>query len=294
MADWIEHFVYGPATGLNSLHAALPEGIEVVAVTGGLCLREILDRDLTVQAAVARMMARAAEHGLDYDGHGQALEQETGDGDGGQDLDIHARTFTQRTGIKAGHSFAFPVPGERYGHAIYLGSNRLGYVMLDISALVSHFPASADAVRDAPRRYRQPVLVWHTAFPVVAAGSAKPVAPLPCEVLLRCGVGWPDPDEIAGVERRLGLPSSATPEGWTGLMAALAGRGERLPGVEGHCLWTARAGRSGALTLVEDHAVICYADGALVPMPWQPATMDEVGAALAGGVDAIALRDRVT
>lgn len=294
MADRIEHFLYGPPAQLQRLRAALPEGADVVDIAGGLCLREDLGHDQGHDAFVAQIAALAQEHGVDYDGHGQSLLGGAGDSDGGYGLEIQGRSFTQRTGIKAGHGFAFSLMDERFGHAIYLGSNRLGYVMLDISALVSHLPASAEAVRDAPRRYRQPILVWHTAFPVVALGSAKPVAPLPCEVLFRCAVGWPGPDEIAGLERRLGLPSTATPDGWAGLLLALADRGERLKGIEGHCLWTARAAPSGALKVVEDHEVIGWADTDQLPMPWQPASIDEVLGALAGGVDLVALRDRVT
>ena len=91
----------------------------------------------------------------------------------------------------------------------------------------------------------------------------------------------------------MGITDPDTPEGWNALLAALADAGERLPGIEGHGLWTARLTRTGTLKVIEDHEVMQAVDMTRPPMPWQPATMDEVIAALAGGPDLIDLRDRV-
>jgi hypothetical protein len=86
------------------------------------------------------------------------------------------------------------VPDGRFGHAVFPGGNRQGYIPPDISALITAQPANPDAMREAPRRYRQPILIWHTGFAALPLSSTVQIAPLPCEVVFRSGVGWPDPE----------------------------------------------------------------------------------------------------
>jgi hypothetical protein len=290
----IEHFLYGTPARLKRLRAALPAGIEVRPVAGGLILREDLVADPDMDSAVARISALAGTHGVDYDGHGQCLPDAAEAGDEGWRGQLQARTFGDRTGIGAGHGFAVPLPDGRFGHAVCLGSDRKGHLLLDISALVTDRPASPDAVRAAQRRYRQPILFWHTPFPAIPLAPAAPLAQLPCDVMLRCGIGWPQPEDVARLERRTAITQTDTPEGWNALLTALAEAGERLPGIEGYSLWTARVGRTGTLKLIEDHEVLRFADMDRRPMPWQPARMDEITAILAGGPDVISARDKVT
>jgi len=186
---------------------------------------------------------RAIANGVEYDGHGRDVEE--ADAPAGAGLDIQSRAFGDRTGVRAGHGFALPLPDGRFGHAVFLGVNRQGYLLLDISALIRVQPANPDAVREAPRRYRQPILVWHTGFAAMPLPSTAQVAPLPCEVAFRSGVGWPDPEAIARLERRFAVWNTETRQGWTALLMAMATAGERLPGIEGHTLVTARVGRDG-------------------------------------------------
>jgi hypothetical protein len=288
----IEHFVYGAAARLKRFCAALPAGIEVRATSGGLILRETVGSGLRSATAIARIGALAIENGVEYDGQGRDVEEADAPVSAG--LDIQSRAFGDRTGVRAGHGFAVPLPDGRFGHAVFLGGNRQGYLLLDISALITNQPANPDAVREAPRRYRQPILVWHTGFAAVPLPSTVQVAPLPCEVVFRSGVGWPDPEAIARLERRFAVWNTETQQGWRALLMALAAAGERVPGLEGHTLLTARVGRMGALNLIEDHTVLRPADDARWPMRWQPSEIDEVLAALSGETDMVATWDQVT
>lgn len=291
MPDLIEHFVHGPAARLRRLIAALPDSVTVSEVDGGLVLRESLAPGGDPDAAIARIAAIAAAQGVVYDGHGQPLD----DVPPREGRDLRRQTFTARTGIAAGHGLALPLGDGRFGHAVFLGSDDQGYLLLEISTLVTDRPATAAAVAGAPRRYRQPILVWHTGFAVwPLPGAAAPLAPTPCEVTFRMGIGWPDPDEITRLGARFGIAAPDTPDGWTRLLLALAEARETLPGIAGHSLWAARVGRTGKLKLVEDHAPVVFADRDRRPMPWQAAFVDEVTTALAGGPDIIAAIDRVT
>lgn len=74
----------------------------------------------------------------------------------------------------------------------------------------------------------------------------------------------------------------------------MAEAGERLPGIDGFSIWTARVGQTGKLRLIEDHAVVHITDEGHWPMPWQPADIGEISGALAGGPDMVAIRDKVT
>jgi hypothetical protein len=293
MSGRIEHFIHGTPARLDRFRADLPDGMEVRQVADGLVLREDLGADPDIDAAIAVMEARAQAHGVEYDGHGQWLDDELPEGTSGG-LDIQARTFTSRTGTEAGHGFAFPLPDGRFGHAIHLGSDRRGYLLLDVSALVRDRPASSDAVRDAPRRYRQPILLWHTPFAAMALTPERPLAPLPCAVPFRMGTGWPAPRTVTRLERRFAITGTDAPEGWNALLLALADAGERLPGRKGYSVWMARVGRTGLLRQVQDHAIRPFLPGVDWPMPWQPADMGEVAAILAGTPDMIAVRDKVT
>jgi hypothetical protein len=287
----VEHFICGAQARLKRFCAELPAGIEVRATLGGLVLRETLGSGLDSATAIARIEALAISNGVEYDGHGRGVEEV--DAPAGAGLEIQFRAFGDRTGVRAGHGFALPLPDGRFGHAVFLGGDRQGYLLLDISALITVQPANPNAVREAPRRYRQPILVWHTGFAAVPLPSTVQVAPLPCEVVFRSGVGWPDPEAIAQLERRFAVRKTETPQGWRALLMAMAAAGERLPGMEGHTLVTARARRTGDLNLIEDHTLLRHAD-ARWPMPWQPSEIDEVLAALSDGTDMVAVRDQVT
>jgi hypothetical protein len=289
----IEHFIHGTAARLKRFRAALPAGIEVGAARtpGGLILRETLGAGLDSARAIARIEALAIASGVEYDGHGRDVEETNAPAGAG--LDIQFRAFGNRTGVRAGHAFALPLPDGRFGHAVFLGGDKQGYLLLDISALITVQPANPEAVREAPRRYRQPILVWHTGFAAVPLPSTVQVAPLPCEVVFRSGVGWPDPEAIARLERRFAVSDTETPQGWRALLMAMAAAGQRLPGIEGHTLVTARVGRTGALKLIEDHTLLRPADDARWPMRWQPSEIDEVLAALSDGTDMVAVKDQV-
>jgi hypothetical protein len=291
MSNLIEHFVLGSAGTLRRLRAALPAEIEVCKVPGGLVLRENLAGSAGLDAAVARIEALVVAHGAVYDGHGQSLT----DGLGDLGLDLQRQRFSARTGIAAGSGFALPLPDGRYGHGVFLGDNTDGHVLVDISTHVSDEPATVDLVSRSPRRYRQPILVWHTGFVVrTLIGSAAPIADLPCEVIFRCTMGWPDPAQIASLEVAFGIEGAGTPEGWENLILAMARAGQGLPGLDHVCLWSARVNRTGKLKLIEDYTPVVFADNARAPMPWQPSTVEDVMRALCGGPDIIAARDRVT
>lgn len=294
MSRIVEYFVSGSPARLKKLLLTLPDGMEVIAVGGGLVLRQPVGPAHDLDATIGRIETLALAQGLTYEGHGQSLEDEAEDGNQRGPLDIQRRTFTDRTRIPAGHAFALPLEDGRFGHAVYLGSDRQGYLLLDISSLVTELPASAQFVREAGRRYRQPVLVWHTDFAAILLESAAPLAQLPCEVFFRCGCGWPDPDQFVWLERRFGIEDSATSDRWIDLLLAMAEMGEPLPGIESHSLVMARVARSGALKLISDHAPMVLQDRARAPMPWQPATIAEVAKALGGGADLISAYDIVT
>ena len=287
----IEHFLYGTRAKLKALRAALPDGLTSRDISGGLVLREELGAEDDFDDAIARIKALAAVHGVDYDGHGKWLGEDPEDG--GKGLDILSQRFTKRTDIKPGHGFAFDLPDGRFGHAIYVGSDRIGYVLLDISTLVTDQPASLDQLRAAPKRYRQSILVWHTPFAVRLLAQSVPLVELPVEVVFRSSIGWPEPEDVAELEQRLGVTATDTPEGWNSALVAMAKAGEHLPRLEGYTLWTARISRTGVLKLTQDHTLHPYAPGGRWPMPWQPVTIDEVMAIMMGGADMITVRDRV-
>jgi hypothetical protein len=293
MSTQIEHVIYGTRERLEHFAADLPAGIAVTQVPDGLLLREVLREEDDVDVATARMEACAQEHVVAYDGYGLWLNDALSDNtDRGRN--IQAQTFASRTGIKAGHGFAFALPDGRFGHAIHIGSDRKGILLLEITGLVTDRPASLDDLREAPRRYRQPILVWHTPFAVLPLSGAKPLAQLPCAVLFRCMVGWPDPQEVARLETLFGISGTDNPAGWNSLLLAMADAGERLTGLQGFSVWTARVGRNGLLKLVEDYATHPFPNTGDSPMPWEPVDMNEIVASLAGAPDMIAVRDKVT
>jgi len=290
MPQQIEHFIHGALTQLKRFRTALPNEVEVQPTPGGLILRQTLAAGLDIDSAITRIEAIAVAHGVEHDGSGRPLEE--ADLQGG--LDLQTRTFTSRTGVKAGQGFAVLLPDGRFGHAIHLGSDKQGHLLVDVSTLVTDRPARPDDLRAAPRRYRQPILVWHTGFAALPLAAQAQVARLPVEIALRDGIGWPDPDAVAQLERRFAVEDTDSPQGWYALLGIMARSGERLPGIEGFCLVTARVGRTGALKLTWDHTPVQSADGANRPMPWQASKMDDVISALAGGPDVIEMTDAVT
>ncbi len=155
-------------------------------------------------------------------------------------------------------------------------------------------PANPDAMREAPRRYRQPILVWQTGFAALPLPSTVQVAPLPCEVVCRWGVGWPDPESITRRGRRFAVWNTETPQGWRALLMPMAAAGEQLPEIESHTLLTPRVGKTGTLNLIEDHTLLRPADDARRPMQWQPSEIDEVFAAPSDGTDMDTKWDLVT
>ena len=294
MSSQIEHFVYGTRGALERFSADLPAGIGVATLTDGLMLSEVLGDEDGLDAAIARMQTHAEVHGVTYDGYGRCVDDAIWDGSEAAARDLQLQTFTARTDIKAGHGFAVALRDGRFGHAIHMGSDRRGYLLLQITALVTDRPASPDDVRDAPMLYRQPIIVWHTPFAVLPLSGTKPLAQLPCEVLFRCSMGWPAPQEVARLESQFALSGTDTPEGWNALLVAIVDAGERLPGLLGYSVWTARAARSGMLKLIEDYATHPFSQTDTWPMPSEPADMDEITAILAGARDMIAVRDKVT
>ena len=251
---------------------------------------ETVRSELMSAAGAASIESLALASGLEYDGHGREVEA----ADTGQGLDIQSKTFTQRTGVLAGHGFALPLPDGRFGHAIYLGGDRSGHLLIDIRVRVTDRPSPPEEVREAARLYRQPILVWHTDFAALTLPAAVPLAQLPCSAVFRCGAGWPDRLEVARLEKRFAVDRTDTPEGWNILLRAMAEAGERLPGTSAFHLMTARVGRTGALKLTQDHTLLQSPGDGRWPMPWQPTHISEVITHLAGGPDLIAARDKVT
>lgn len=286
----VQHFVYGTPARLKRFRAALSPEAEVRTVPGGLVVCETVPSEPMSDAGGASIESLALASGLEYDGYGREAEAE----DTGQGLDIQSQTFTQRTGVVAGHGFALPLPDGRFGHAIYLGGDRSGHLLIDISVLVTDRPSPPEEVREAARLYRQPILVWHTDFEALALPATVPLAQLPCSAVFRCGTGWPDPLEVARLEKRFAVDRTDTPEGWNRLLTAMAEAGERLPGTSAFYLMKALAGRTGILKLTQDHTLLQSAGDGRWPMPWQPTHISEVIAHLAGGPDMISARDKVT
>jgi hypothetical protein len=290
----IEHFLYGTPAGIKALRADLPDDLTINYISGGLILRQELEAEDSVDNAIARIEALAQAYGVDYDGYGELLRDKPEGGGNGIDIDIQSQRFTKRTHIKPGHGFAFDLSDGRFGHAVYVGSDRMGYLLLDISTLVTDRPASADKVREAPKRYRQPILVWHTPFAVVALEDTRQLVEIPREVSFRSGIGWPDPPAIEQLARRYGISGAHNPDRWNALLLAMAEARERLPDIEGYSTFAARVERTGRLKLIQDHETQPFAPGGNWPMPWQPVDMTELGAILAGAPDLIAARDDVT
>ncbi len=249
-----------------------------------------LDAGLDIDSVITRIDALAVAQGVEYDGWGRSLDSL--DPKGGTDL--QSRTFTVRKGVKAGHGFALPLPGGRFGHAIHLGGDKQGYLLVDVSTLVTDRPAHPSDLQSAPRRYRQPILIWHTDFTAMPLAAQAQVVSLPIETAFRDGIGWPDADAVARLERRFAVEDTDTPEGWRALLGAIARSGQQLPEIEGFFLVTARVGRTGALQLTWDYTPALSADGAGWPMRWQPSKIDDVIATLAGEPDMIEMTDAVT
>ncbi|MBK8085041.1 MAG: hypothetical protein IPK28_15130 [Devosia sp.] len=293
MSAQIEHFIYGTPERLEHFVADLPARIEVTQVPDGLVLREVLGDEDDVDVAMVRIKASAQKHGVAMARHGQCLNDALSDNtDRGRD--IKAQTFASRTGIKAGHGFAFALPDGRFGHAIHIGSDRRGYLLLEITALVTDRPVSPDDLREAPRRYRQPILVWHTPFAVLPLSGAKPLAQLPSECCSAAAWGGPTRRRSCALKTCLVSREQTHAQVGTALILAMADAGERLTGLHGYCVWTARVGRSGLLKLMEDYATHPFLKTGDCPMPWEPVDMGEIIASLAGAPDMIAVRDKVT
>lgn len=289
MADKLQHFIYGTPARLKRFRARLPDGIEVQKTARGLVLFESLSSAAEIEVAINLIEALAQAEGVEYDGRGQDIDftqTELGP-------ELHSRRFVERTGIRAGHGFAFPLPDGRCGHAVYLGSDRQGYLLLDISTLVTDRPVTSDVLRASPRRYRQPILVWHNDFDILPIASTTPLVRLPHTVVFRSSVGWPDPEDFQRLETRFTISRTDTPEGWNTLLFAMAKAGERLPGITGFTLCTARVGRTGVLKLIEHHKLVQIGGHDYLPMPWLPARMSEVVSALITESDIIAARDSV-
>lgn len=293
MAALIEHFVFGSSVRLKRFRLGLPAEIEVKPMKGGLVLRQVLDANLDIDLASRQMAALAASHGVEYDGRGHLLGEANDSHHDGQGLGIHSETFTARTGIGGGHGFAFPLPDGKFGHAVFLGSDRQGYLLLDISTLVTDRPADPATLKCAPKRYRQPIMVWHTPFAVRSLPRTVPVTELPAKMVFRSSVGWPDPEEVALLEERFGITAPLKAD-FDDLLNAMARLGERLPGISGYSLVTVRIGQAGTLEIIEDHTLLHFTGNEICPMPWQPATIDEIMAILTGAPDMIEVRDKVT
>ena len=289
MATKLQHFIYGTPARLKRFRASLPDGVEVQKATRGLVVVETLASATEIDVAINLIEELAQAEGVEYEGHGQDFDLTHTE----PRLELQSRRFADRTGIRAGHGFAIPLPDGRCGHAVYLGSDRQGYLLLDISTLVTDRPVTPDALQDAPRRYRQPILVWHTDFSILPIASKTPLAQLPRAVVFRSSVGWPDPDECERLETRFTISRTDTPEGWNALLVAMAKAGERLPGITGFNLCTAQVGRTGVLKLIMDYELVQIGGHDYLPMPWLPARMSEVVSALVTESDIIAARDSV-
>ena len=290
-ADQIEHFVYGSAQQLKEFRAKLPKGVTVRRTQGGLVLTERLMADEEPDAKVSRMTARAVTHGIEYDGWGQVIVEP----DAEDRLDIQSQSFVSRTGIHPGLGFSLPLSTGQFGHAVFLGESREGFLLLDIIAGLSDRPLASAGLADAPRRYRQPIIVWHTGFVALPLeGDAVPAAKLPREVAFRMGIGWASPEDIARLEQQFKIADPDPESAWTQLLLHLARLRRRLPGIESYSVWTATCSRGGKLKIMADYTPIVFRERSHPPMPWQPSTIDEVMTALAGGPDLIAARDIVT
>jgi hypothetical protein len=289
----MEHFVYGSYERLARFTLlALEAGFVVESVPGGVVVTRGQDQGHNSDGQSLWIESLAMELGLSYDGEGTAIPGHQSDQ--GLPLAIQTSTFSERTGVVAGSSFALPMPDGRFAHAVYLGEYARGFLLLDVSTLVSAFPARSEAIDKAPRHYRQPILVWHTEFSAVPLEPKAKLASLPTKVLFRCGVGWPTPAEIELLERAYGVTHTEAPEGWNDLLLAMAQAQVRLPGVEGYSIFTAQVDKEGVVRVSEDFAIRKYDDGFAVPMPWEPSRIEEVFGALQGGPDLIAARDIVT
>lgn len=290
MPDRMEHFIHGPAAGLAALCAALPPGVTARAVAGGVILTTPLERRRE-EATIAQVELLAKEHGLVHDGWGRALDEPEADAR----LDLQTQSFASRAGIAPGHGFALPLGDGRVGHAVFLGEDTQGYLLLAISTLVTEGPTSAADLAQAPMRYRQPILFWRTGFAVhPLAGATEPLIALPNAVAFRMGIGWPGPETIERLGQEFGIGEPETEQGWSQLLLAMAEAGRRLPEIDQHSIWTAQVGRSGTLKLIEDYTPVSLQDRSRAPMPWAPATISEATTALLGGPDMIAARDIVT
>lgn len=296
MVDFIEHFVYGTASRLENFCANVEAaGFKVNSFPGGVIVYGSGLPDRTTDQGFSFIENLALEHGLTYDGSGRALLSDWFQEERG--LDIQRSIFSDRTGIKTGEAFSLPMPSGRFAHAVYLGSNADGYLLLDVSTLVTNSPARPEEIRDAPRLYRQPILVWHTSFIALRRQSEKPLLSWPHQVVFRTGVGWPLPEEIEMLERRFGVTNTHTPTGWNSLLISMVVVGERLPGMESYNLVKADIDKLGLLEITFDFDFenpLNFGNHATSPMPWDPTTIDEVLVALDGGPNMIAIRDKVT
>ncbi len=299
MTEHIEHFLYGSPAKLRKLRAALPEGLSVIPSLEGIILREPVSEGQDFDAAIARIEALAQKLGVEYDGHGQSMDGADGRGEaaasGSKGIDLLIEPFAQRTGIQAGHGFALPLPDGRFGHGVFLGQDK-AYLLLDISALVTDAPATPNNLRKAPMRYRQPILVWHTAFDALPLAPVTPIAPLPRGAEFRMNLDTApqhDTSEVFHLGMRFGITETDSPAGWDALLVAMAAAGERLPWVTTYTSWEASIGKTGKMKQRQLLDTQCYHEGQLAPMPWQPAKIDMVLAALMGGNDIIAVCDFV-
>ncbi|CAB4576080.1 unannotated protein [freshwater metagenome] len=289
----VEHFIYGPDAELARFTVLVAEaGFEVNSVAGGVVVTSSQNQGHSDDGVLMWFESLALELGLSYDGHGTAVPEHQSDH--WLPLAIQTSPFSERTGVTAGSSFALPLPDGRFAHALYLGEDSRGFLLLDVSTLVSAFPARSEAIDKAPRHYRQPILVWHTGFSAMPLETAGELASLPTEVLFRCAVGWPMPEEIELLERGYDVTHTDSPEGWNALLLAMAQAQVRLPGVEGYSIFSAQVDQEGVVQVIEDFAIQKYEDVPAVPMPWEPSRIEEVVSAVSGGPDLIAARDIVT
>jgi len=299
----IEHFVYGPARQCSTFVASLPEGITARTIKGGLILRQALPRAADrIEVETMRVSRLATAHRLEYDGHGVAI---------GATVPVPPHRvplqtrFTARTAIAPGRYFGFRLGEDRFGHARFLGEDGQGYLLIDFTLVTGDTLATADQVADAPRLYRQPLLdrqpllVWHSAFDALplsgaaGSGAAGDAGAFPLEVTFRVGCGWPDPDTIADVAQRLGMGPVQDDDDWQGLLARMDEQGIRMPGTDTFALMSARVTRTGALKLVHHPELHAKVAGSCLPMDGSAVWIDMIVPVLSGGVDRLAIRDRV-
>ena len=288
----MEHFIYGSDVRLARFtFSVLEAGFDVESVPGGVIVTGGQDHGPNGDFASILIESLALEHGLSYDGHGTSVFRDGSDQ--GVPLDIQTSSFTSRTGVVAGSPCALPMQDGRFAHALYLGEYSRGFLMLEVSTIVSDFPARWEEIEREPRQYRQPILVWHTGFSAIPLEPTAQLAALPTKVLFRCGVGWPMPEEIESLERDYRVNQTDSPEGWNALLLAMAEVRDRLPGVEGYSIFTAHVGQEGVVQLVEDYAIQKFEVGIALPMPREPGRIEEVFSAVSGGPDLITARDIV-